>query len=456
MRKGINKMKSDKTTEARALRQQAEERLKVLGTEGGERNSEADVQRMLHELQVHQIELEMQNEELQRARAEAEASAACYTDLYDFAPVGYFTLNSHGDILQSNLAGSMLLEAARSSLQNKRFSAFVAKAGRPAFNAFIEQVFAKQPDPTCEVRLEGKNGQARFVQIAATLSPDGQECRVVAMNITERKQTGEELARKTALLNETQQLTHVGGWEWDVTRQSMIWTDELYRIHGFSPDEFEPGSPKHIDRGLECYGPEERQTVKAAFELCVAEGRPYDLELPFTTADGVRKWIHTTGQAVLEKERIVRVFGNVIDITDRKEAETRVVEQKNLTDHYLRVAGIMLGVLDVSGEITLMNSKGLEMFGYSSDSELLGKNWFDTCLPIEHAKEMRGVFNQIMAGDLEPVEYYENPVLTRTGEQRLIAFNNSVLLDREGRVSGLLFSGEDITARKQSEDKRIG
>jgi len=143
-------------------------------------------------------------------------------------------------------------------------------------------------------------------------------------DITERKQTIERLARQTALLNETQQLTHVGGWQWNVEQQTMTWTDELYRIHGGSPDEFDLGGPRHIEHSLEFYDPKVRPTIKAAFDRCVTEGQPYDLESPFTTADGTRKWIRTIGRAVLEKDRVVRVFGTVLDITKQRETELQL------------------------------------------------------------------------------------------------------------------------------------
>ena len=187
-------MSPKKNSPTHDLRSQAEERLKARQSEAGgqssevgERRSEAEALRNLHELQVHQIELEMQNEELQKARAEAQAAAARYTTLYDFAPVGYFTLNSYGGILQSNLAGSSLLKVERATLKDKRLGLFVVGADRPAFNAFLKKVFAEQPNPTCEVTLIRKDERSVLVQIDAALSSDGQECLATVTDITGRK-----------------------------------------------------------------------------------------------------------------------------------------------------------------------------------------------------------------------------------------------------------------------------
>ena len=120
------------------------------------RGHEADTQRLVHELQVHQIELEMQNEELRRARAELEAGLERYTDLYDFAPVGYLTLDRDGAIRQVNLTGARLLGLERARLVGRRFGVFVGEPDRAGFNTFLERVFESQAQEVCEVALLNK------------------------------------------------------------------------------------------------------------------------------------------------------------------------------------------------------------------------------------------------------------------------------------------------------------
>jgi hypothetical protein len=111
-------MKKDRNTSAEVaeLRRRAEARLRAAATKGATARTETDTQRLVHELQVHQIELEMQNEELRQSRAEVEAGLECYTELYDFAPVGYVTLGRDGTIRQMNLAGAHLLGVERARL----------------------------------------------------------------------------------------------------------------------------------------------------------------------------------------------------------------------------------------------------------------------------------------------------------------------------------------------------
>ena len=119
-----------KPTAPAELRSQAEEQLKAKKRPP---QSDVDTQKLIHELQVHEIELELQNEELSLARAEVEAGLARYTDLYDFAPVGYFTLARDGTISQSNLTGAFLFGVERARLLNRRFELFVFRGRPPRF-----------------------------------------------------------------------------------------------------------------------------------------------------------------------------------------------------------------------------------------------------------------------------------------------------------------------------------
>ncbi len=119
---------------------------------------------------------------------------------------------------------------------------------------------------------------------------------------------------------------------------------------------------------------------------------------------------------------------------------------------YLEIAGVAFVTLDKEGNITLINKKGYEILQYE-EGELVGKNWFETCLPKKKKEEVHEIFKKLMKGELEPVEFFENPILTKTGEERIIAWHNSLLFDDNGKISGTLSSGEDITERKKAEEQ---
>jgi len=161
------------------LRHHAEERLGALTVEPHPPRTEDAIQRLLHELNVHQIELELQNEELRRAQEELELSRDKYSELYDFAPVGYFTFDTGGVIREVNLTGAHLLGIERKLLTNIPFISFIADAGeRKVFYAHLETVAQKQGMQRCEIRLTGKDGalvhgQLQSVRVDGRQGKDG-------------------------------------------------------------------------------------------------------------------------------------------------------------------------------------------------------------------------------------------------------------------------------------------
>jgi len=185
------------------MRRQAEEHLKR-----GVRNvlkfsaSHGEMQRLVHELAIHQIELEMQQEELLQSREELEEALERFTELYDFAPLGYLTLARDGTILQVNLTGTKLLGVERSLLLGERFERFVTLEDLSAFNALLERAFTSDGHVSCEVKLRNNEVSPlltdnslfpkrcalpdRMVRIDAVVSNDGQECRTTVSDTMQR------------------------------------------------------------------------------------------------------------------------------------------------------------------------------------------------------------------------------------------------------------------------------
>lgn len=150
---------------------------------------------------------------------------------------------------------------------------------------------------------------------------------------------------------------------------------------------------------------------------------------------------------------VAGVIGVARDITDHHLALEAITREKETTQRYLDIAGVMFGALNKAGEIILMNKKGSEILGYKHD-ELLGQNWFDVCLPESIRERVKGIFDLQIAGDIAPIEFHENCVVNRCGDERLIAFHNT-LLHNQNDVSGMLFSGEDITERHMMQDELL-
>lgn len=149
-----------------------------------------------------------------------------------------------------------------------------------------------------------------------------------------------------------------------------------------------------------------------------------------------------------------RIMGAVLvfhDVTERRRANEELRQEKETAQRYLNVASVVIVALDANGLVTLINRKGCELLGLPEE-KIIGRNWFDHFVPERQRDEIKIAFGKLVQGELAPVEYYENPVVTSTGKECLIAWHNTLLRDGDGVITGTLSSGEDIT--KQVENIR--
>jgi transcriptional regulator with GAF, ATPase, and Fis domain/PAS domain-containing protein len=214
---GIGKTKSP-ATEAATLRRSAEAKLPSKDAGGKLPRTEADQLRLLHELQVHKVELEMQNEELRKAQAELEVSLLKYSELFDFAPVAYFVFDPNGLIREANLAGAQLLRVERQRLVSSPFAGFIADAeGRDIFSRHLTLVQNRKTVLKCELRLKGKTGADQYGLLQSIAVVDAEKGGYVLTSIidgTIRKQLEVELQKAHASLElnvqeRTEELTRV-------------------------------------------------------------------------------------------------------------------------------------------------------------------------------------------------------------------------------------------------------
>lgn len=182
-------MKEDKVKKFNQLRQQAE---KALEKQVEDSQETAVIQRLIHELGVHQIELETQNDELRQTQLQLEESRNQYCSLFNFAPIGYFTLDESGIILEVNLTGANLFGVERKSLIKRGFSRYIAADDQEVFYFHRKKVFETKTKQLCELKLVKKDGIAFYAQLESIIVPnnDGNisQFRTAITDITERKQ----------------------------------------------------------------------------------------------------------------------------------------------------------------------------------------------------------------------------------------------------------------------------
>lgn len=181
------KKKANESEKFSSLRKQAETRHKRLAADTANRSIDK-TSKLVHELEVHQIELEMQNDELRRVLVELEESRSRYLDLYDLAPVGYYVFDKNGVMLELNLTGAVLLGQERATLIKKPFHLFVAKDFQDQFYLHRKKVFETGTKQTCELKLIRKDGSQFYGLLESDAVPDSNgtavRCRTVISDIT--------------------------------------------------------------------------------------------------------------------------------------------------------------------------------------------------------------------------------------------------------------------------------
>ena len=216
-----------------------------------------------------------------------------------------------------------------------------------------------------------------------------------------------------------------------------------YEIFGYTPDEFYK-KPLMIHDMIH---PDWHSYLEEQWKKLLAGDMPPNYEYQIITREGESRWINQRNVLITDaNEKPIAIEGIVTDTTEQK----RGIEGALREQRYLDIAGVLFVSLNNLGEITMINKRGCEILGYSHD-EIMHQNWFETCVPPDIQDDVKSVFNQLMSGELEAVEYYENALLNKKGEMLEISFHNTLLTDSTGKVIGVLFSGEDITDRKQAQ-----
>ncbi len=304
---------------------------------------------------------------------------------------------------------------------------------------------------TGEVEMRDKEGNKFDVHLRA-YSIKNEENKVIGLvgvhtDITERKQFEEHLQRSETLLNTTQKLAKIGGWEIDLDTQTIFWTDEVYRIHDMEPNEF-TSIDESVKLSLECYRSEDQPVIMKAFTECAEKGQAYDFEFPFTTTNGRSKWIRTITKPVLENDRVVKVVGNFMDITDRKQAEVAIIRSESMQRKMVSNIGDVIVIIDQDG-INRYKSPNIEkLFGWKTE-DVVGASTWENVHPND-LESTQKFFGDLM---LEPnaVGTTECRYKCKNGSYRWIEFTGSNLL-HDPDIRGLLGNYHDISHRKQAEE----
>ncbi|MFW6196539.1 MAG: PAS domain S-box protein, partial [Thermoplasmatota archaeon] len=333
------------------------------------------------------------------------------------------------------------------SILNVRREDIVGKKATEAYE--VEE--APYLDIYVEVAKTGKSTEFntyfepldKFFRISV-FSPEENKFATVFSDITEKKSALEELEKERRLLEQTEKIGKLGGWEYDVENDEMYWTDNLFRLHGFNKKD----KKGHIDKSLEFYPPDAREKIKESFEKAVSEGEPYDLEVPFVNADGKKMWVRTIGKPVIEDGEVVKVIGNMMDITDKKRKEEKLKESEERYRRLFETAQDGMLIIDAeSGEIKDANPYLQDILEYNKE-ELVGKELWQIGT-FKDVVENKNRFDELV--DEGYIRYSDLPLKTKYGNEVPVEFVSNTY--EAGGEKVIQCNIRDISDRKKVEER---
>ncbi len=286
--------------------------------------SEVEAPRLVHELQVHQVELAQQNEELKAVRDELEASGQRYFDLYESAPVGLVTLNRCGIVREVNLYGRELLGDDDSGLAGACLLDRLVDPSRGELARALVAPAAETARRRVDVSVCTATADERILRAEMRPRPAADDDLLVALtDITEQRRSEADLAHTREVLELSNRVARIGYWQVDPDAGAVIWSAVAREIFDL-PLAYEPTLAEILEF---CNSGESRERLRGAHAAAAQRGETFDLELQITTPAGRDRWIRITGRADATRGGGRRLFGTVQDIDAHVLAETARVAQ---------------------------------------------------------------------------------------------------------------------------------
>jgi PAS domain S-box-containing protein len=391
----------------------------------------------LAKLRQRIVKLEKSKTELKQADEALRESERRYRDIVEKAGIGILIDDEWGNVKYANKKAAELYGYSLEEMNDQSVKSLVHPDDFERVTKFHKaRIQGKRVPSSYVFKGVRKDGAVRYFEL--TVAPDKKEesiigTRLYLKDVTEQKRAEEALREKEAfnfaLFQHNPIETIVVDREGKVVKINRSRRKSGDRIPNIGDVMYKDYAGKHeID-------------MRAKLMECIRSGK-------------IKRF---PGLKYDDKFLSISIapfpMGAIItsqDITKSKRAEEALQEERDKAQKYLDIAGVILIAINRDGNVTLINKKGCEILGYD-EREIVGMNWFDNFIPERLRDIIKPVSKKLLAGKLEPAKYFENPVLTRKGEERLIAWYNTILRDEKGTIIGHLSSGEDITERKQME-----
>ena len=430
------------------MRRQAEEILQMQQRDRGPVAPE-DAQRLLHELEVHQIELEMQNDELRQAQAELEASRARYFDLYDLAPVGYCTLSDKGLILEANLTACSLLGLDRKKLLGHPLSRFILAEDANVFYQQRKKLLETGMHQTFRIRMLRQEGALFWARMEMTEAQDSETgdpvFRAVLSDITESKLTDEKLKQSEARYTDLAEQSSTISWEVDDRGLYTYVSPVAEAVLGYRPEEL-----VGLKYFYELHPESDREALKKAAFSFFNRMQPFvNFVNSVLTKDGRTIWVSTNGIPILRADGTLQGYsGSDTDITELRRVEAELHETEALLIETQQMAHLGTLTYNTSTDEVRWSDEIYRIFGLPAGKSM---NYSDI-MQYVHPEDYPAFLQAwISIGDEKPSIDGEYRIVRPDGEIRFIHEYSIYKYISSGQTMMYVGLLQDITDRRLAE-----
>lgn len=276
--------------------------------------------------------------------------------------------------------------------------------------------------------------------------------RSLQEEISRHKKTLEELRKQKLLLNEMEKISKVGGWEYDVQSGIINWTEGMFNIYALKRGEYDPSDYK---KNADFFYPEYKSQIIQAFTDTLKTGKPYELLAKLKSADNDDKWVRLRGLPEMENGRVLRVYGNFLDVTEMKLISDEIKERGERINLLLNSTAEGIYGIDLDGRCTFCNASALELLGFDNENQVIGKNMHAL---VHHSRQDGSerpeseckIFQAFNAGK---GTHADNEVMWKSDGTAFQAEYFSYPIRQNGKIIGCVVTFWDITHRKEAEEE---
>lgn len=394
---------------------------------------------------IHDITLKR---EAEKQKEEAERR---YRALFELNNDAIFILDLQGNHLEVNERAAEIMGYSREELLGLSYRDIIVERQQHETRRRLDEISEMGSYEIYERVVKRKDGIEIPVEVNISLVRDSKgeplHIQSIMRDISERKRIESILTRSERQYRELAEKSIQGIQIMQEDRVAYV-NPAYAQIVGRTIDEIYA-----LDRdGMwNIIHPDDRETIMSRFREYSKTGElqpssRYRIVRP----NGEIRWVEAN-VSIVEFDEKPAMQRTLVDITEGVKAEVALKEERDRVKMYLQMAGVIFLVLDVEGNITLINRKGTEVMGYSQD-ELAGTSWFDF-IPARSRQQVRANFSELIQGEVATIAYIERELLTKKGDERLIAWHTSVLRNSEGKSIGVVSSGEDITEKRAAQQE---